>query len=75
MTKIRTILKSSPRSDGKRQVLLLVSDRGERAYFSTGFFADTKEFDDTKEVGRFIQGKGIRSFNVTCKEEDGGTKT
>ena len=74
MTKIRTILKSSPRSDGKRQVLLLVSDRGERAYFSTGFFADIKEFDDTKEVGRFIQGKGVRSFTVERKEEGGAIR-
>lgn len=74
MTKIRTILRSSKRADGKQQVLLLLSDRGNRCYFSTGFYASPKEFDEGKDVGRFIQGRGIRSFNVERKEDDGSLK-
>ena len=75
MTKIRTILKSAIRQDGKQQVLLLLSDRGTRSYFTTGFFASDQEFDEGKDVGRFIQGRGVRSFNVERKEEDGSSKT
>ena len=75
MTKIRTILKSTKRSDGKQQVLLLLSDRGERSYFTTGFFAAPNEFDEGKDAGRFIQGRGVRSFNIERKEEDGSTKS
>lgn len=75
MTKIRTILKSAKRSDGKQQVLLLLSDRGERSYFTTGFFAAPNEFDEGKDAGRFIQGRGVRSFNIERKEEDGSTKS
>ena len=75
MTKIRTILKSTKRADGTQQVLLLLSDRGTRSYFTTGFFAAPAEFDDGKDMGRFIQGRGIRSFNVLRTEEDGSTKT
>ena len=75
MTKIRTILKSAKRSDGKQQVLLLLSDRGSRCYFSTGFFATPQEFDDGKDAGRFVQGRGVRAFTVMRKEDDGSTKT
>ena len=75
MTKIRTILKSVKRPDGKQQVLLLVSDRGQRGYFTTGFYASSDQFDEGKEVGRFIQGRGVRGFQLERKEEDGSTKT
>ena len=75
MTKIRTILKSTKLSDGKQQVLLLLSDRGSRCYFSTGFTAFSHEFDEGKDVGRFVQGRGVKSFNVERKEEDGSTKS
>ena len=75
MTKIRTILKSSKRADGKQDVLLLLSDRGKREYISTGFAATPKEFDADKSVGRFHQGKGIPTFHVERKEEDGSVKT
>ena len=74
MTKIRTILKSVKRSDGKQQVLLLVSDRGQRCYFTTGFYASGNQFDEGKEAGRFVQGRGIKGFQVDRKEEDGSTK-
>ena len=74
MTKIRSILKSAKDADGRYPVLLCISDRGKRAYFSTGFSAIEKEFEMTKEGGRFVQGKGIKKFNLTRKEEDGSTK-
>lgn len=74
MTKVRTILKSSKSASGKQQVLLLLSDRGQREYFSTGFSATTKEFDSSKDAGRFVQGRGVPSFNVERKEDDGGVR-
>lgn len=75
MTKIRTILKSSKDADGRQQVLLLLSDRGKRSYFPTGFTATPQEFDASKDVGRFIQGRGIPSFKVRRREEDGSLNT
>lgn len=75
MTKIRSILKSSKDADGRYPVLLCISDRGKRAYFSTGFSATEKEFESTKDGGRFIQGRGVKSFFVTRKEEDGTYKS
>lgn len=72
MTKIRSILKSSKDADGRFPVLLLVSDRGKRAYFTTGFTASEKEFDISKDGGgRYYQGKGVRAFYLERKEEDG----
>ena len=73
MTKLRIILKSSTDATGKKPVLLLLSDRGKREYFSTGFSASLKEFDT--ECGRFSQGKGIRPFIVERREPDGSTKS
>ena len=74
MATIRSIMKSTKDADGRYPILLCVSDRGKRAYFSTGFSATEKEFEVTKEGGRFIQGKGIRKFTVERKEEDGSQK-
>lgn len=74
MAKIRTILKSTKDADGKHAVLLMLSDRGKRAYFSTGFSASENEFDDSRKGGRFQQGRGIKVFNVERKEEDGSIK-
>ena len=74
MTKVRTILKSTKSSSGKQQVLLLLSDRGQREYFSTGFSATAKEFDSSKDAGRFVQGRGVPTFSVERKEEDGGVR-
>ena len=72
MAKIRTILKSAKDSDGKHPVLLMLSDRGKRSYFATGFSSDVSKFDDSNEGGgRFLQGRGVKSFTVTRKEEDG----
>lgn len=75
MAVIRTILKSSPDANGRHQVLLMLSERGTRSYFTTGFTADLKEFDTSKEGGRFHQGRGVRSFTLERKEEDGSTKS
>ena len=75
MATIRSILKSSRDADGRYPILLCISDRGKRAYFSTGFSATEKEFEVTKEGGRFIQGKGIKKFLVDRKEEDGSIKS
>lgn len=74
MTTLRMTLKSRPDKDGRYPVLLCISDRGARGYFSTGFSASPKEFDGSKNNGRFIQGRGIPSFEVERKEEDGTTK-
>ena len=75
MATIRSILKSTKDADGRYPILLCISDRGKRAYFSTGFSATEKEFEVTKEGGRFIQGKGIKKFLVDRKEEDGSIKS
>ena len=75
MTKIRSILKSTKDADGKYPVLLCISDRGKRAYFTTGFSSTEKEFDASREGGRFTQGKGIKKFFVDRKEEDGSIKS
>ncbi len=75
MTKIRSILKSTKDADGKYPVLLCISDRGKRAYFTTGFSATEKEFDASREGGRFTQGKGIKKYFVDRKEEDGSIKS
>ena len=75
MTTIRMILKSSGRKDGAHSVMLCISDRGKREYFATGFNATRKEFDGSKNVGRFVQGRGIPAFTVERKEEDGSLHT
>ena len=75
MATIRSILKSSKDADGRYPILLCISDRGKRAYFSTGFSATEKEFEVTKDGGRYIQGKGIKKFYVDRKEEDGSIKS
>lgn len=74
MTSIRSILKRVQDADGRYPILICLSDRGKRAYFATGFSATEKEFEVTKEGGRFIQGKGIKKFFVERKEEDGSMK-
>ena len=75
MSTIRTILKSSKDADGNYPVLLMLSDRGKRVYIATGFSAQREQFDDSKEGGRFLQGRGIRPFNVTRKEDNGSIGT
>ena len=72
MARIRTILKSTKDADGTHAVLLVLSYRGVRSYFSTGFSIDASKFDDSKEGGgRFIQGRGVKEYYVKRKEEDG----
>ena len=54
--------------------MLMVSDRGRREYFTTGFSTTKELFDDSKDGGRFFQGRGIHAFNVDRKEENGSIK-
>ena len=75
MTKVRAILKSTPLANGKRSVMICVSDHGRREYFRTGFSADEREFDNTRNVGRFFQGRGISTFKLQREEEDGSVNT
>ena len=74
MARIRTILKSSKDADGTYAVLLMLSYRGVRSYFSTGFSIDPSKFDESKEGGgRFVQGRGVKEYYIPRKEEDGST--
>ena len=75
MASISIILKKSKsNARGENPVVLRLSDSSnKRTYFSTGFYCQEKNFDS--ENGRFIQGKGVRVFNVERKEEGGGIKT
>ena len=75
MAVIRTILKSTADANGRHQVLLMLSERGTRAYFTTGFTAGLNEFDASKEGGRYHQGRGVRAFTVERKEENGSVKS
>lgn len=75
MAVIRTILKSTADANGRHQVLLMLSERGTRAYFTTGFTAGPDEFDASKDGGRIHQGRGVRAFTVERKEEDGSNKS
>lgn len=75
MTKVRAVLKSTPLANGKRSVMICVSDHGRREYFRTGFSADEREFDNTRNIGRFFQGRGISTFKLQREEEDGSVNT
>lgn len=75
MASISTILKKSKvNSKGEHPIVLRLSDSdNKRSYFSTGFYSTEKLFDTS--TGRFVQGKGIRSFTVERKEEGGAIQT
>ena len=77
MATISIILrKSKTNSKGEHPIVLRLADRGDKkAYFSTGFFSTEKRFDSGANGGRFIQGKGVKTFTVERKEEGGGIKT
>lgn len=69
MATIRTILmKDRPSEDGKFPVYIRVSDRGKRLHLATGFEASEKEFNEGKDEGRFLQGRGVPKFYVSRKE-------
>lgn len=76
MATIRIILKKDKTTaKGEHPVMLRLADSdNKRAHFSTGFFATEQQFDSSKDGGRFFQGKGIKSFTVVRKEEDGRIK-
>ncbi|MBR3440920.1 MAG: site-specific integrase [Bacteroidales bacterium] len=74
MATVRFIIQADERkvSEGRYPVYLRVSDHGKREYFSTGFYANQEEFDDSKESkGRYRQGKGVKKFDVPRKEVGG----
>ena len=72
MATVRCILQPggrTPKEVGDRHpVYIRVSDRGKREYFVTGFYANSAEFDNTKDGGRYYQGKGYAKFEVFRKE-------
>lgn len=76
MATIRIILKKDKiNANGEHPIVLRLADsENKRAHFSTGFSSTDQHFDSSKEGGRFYQGKGVRSFTVERKEEDGRTK-
>jgi len=77
MATISIILKKSKtNSKGEHPIVLRLADRGDKkTYFSTGFFSTEKRFDSGADGGRFLQGKGVKTFTVERKEEGGGIKT
>ena len=76
MATVSVFLKrSKTNSKGEHPIVLRLADtENKRAYFSTGFNSTEKHFDTSKEGGRFFQGRGVKSFTVERKEEDGSTK-
>ena len=61
-------MKDRPSEDGKFPVYIRVSDRGKRLHLATGFEASEKEFNEGKDEGRFLQGRGVPKFYVSRKE-------
>lgn len=76
MATIRIILKKEKtNAKGEHPVVLRLADTdNKRIHFFTGFYSTEKYFDTSKTGGRFFQGRGIKTFNVVRKEEDGSTK-
>ena len=77
MATIRIILKKDKtNAKGEHPIVLRLADsNNKRAHFATGFYSTEQYFDTSKNGGRFFQGRGVKSFNVERKEEDGRTKT
>lgn len=76
MATIRIVLKKEKTTPaGEHPVVLRLADsNNKRIQIATGFNSTERFFDTSKEGGRFFQGKGVKSFNVVRKEEDGSTK-
>ena len=76
MATIRIVLKKEKTTPtGEHPIVLRLADSGnKRVQIATGFNSTEGFFDTSKDGGRFFQGKGIKSFTVTRKEEDGSTK-
>lgn len=49
-------------------VMMRVSERTERAFFSTGFYATEDQFEEEKASQRFASGRGVAEFKVTRRE-------
>lgn len=76
MATIRIVLKKEKTTPtGEHPIVLRLADSGnKRIQIATGFNSTERFFDTSKDGGRFFQGKGIKSFTVIRKEEDGSTK-
>ena len=77
MATIRIILrKEKTNAKGEHPVALRLADsNNKRAHFATGFNSTEQCFDTSKEGGgRFFQGRGVKTFYVERKEEDGRIK-
>ena len=76
MATIRIVLKKEKTTPtGEHPIVLRLADFGKkRIQIATGFNSTERFFDTSKDGGRFFQGKGIKSFTVIRKEEDGSTK-
>ena len=77
MATIRVILrKEKTNAKGEHPVALRLADsNNKRAHFATGFNSTEQFFDTSKEGGgRFFQGRGVKTFYVERKEEDGRIK-
>lgn len=76
MPTIRIVLKKEKTtSNGEHPIVLRIADSdNKRIQIATGFNSTEKFFDTSKDGGRFFQGKGIKTFSVERREEDGSTK-
>lgn len=76
MAAIRIILKKDKtNAKGEHPVVLRLADsNNKRAHFATGFYSTEQYFDTSLNGGLFFQGRGVKSFTVERKEEDGSTK-
>lgn len=89
MATISIIRHDTASGEGRQPIYLLLSDRGKRKKFATGFTATEdewyyEEFEKRyrdgrvekcrKDEGQFNQGRGVKEFLVERKEEDGSLK-
>lgn len=65
MATVRIILhKSRPIGDEYPVYLRITDSTGKRIHLPTGLFAKKEDFDESKEGGRFRQGKGVQSYKI-----------
>ena len=76
MAAIRFILKKDKtNAKGEHPIVLRLADsNNKRTHFATGFYSTEQYFDTSIQGGHFYQGRGVKTFYVERKEEDGRTK-
>lgn len=67
MASIKFYLKKAA-GTSESPVMLRVSERTERAFFSTGLFATDWMFDTENGTGRYTSGRGVEKYTVTRRE-------